>query len=139
MNEVSRCRRFIYDALTADPDLAALVGTRIYADVAPEPSWPAVVFGTISPGVDTTANGGTRVLTNPLFLVRGISEGHGQTTLEQIADRIDAALQAAFGRVGEDAYVAGIVRESTHDMPEMAEGKLLRHLGGRYRVHVHAA
>lgn len=140
MNEISRVKRFIHAALVDSLPVTALVGERIFADVQPQPAeWPAVVFGVLS-SPDTTANGGTRVVTRPLVLVRAITEGHGQEMAEQLADAIDDALQAAVGQVaGYGAYVAGVVREDAFDMVEESEGKIYRHLGGRYRVAIHAA
>lgn len=137
MNELSRAKRFIHEALLGDPDLASLVGERVCADVAPQgTAWPVVIFAALS-GPDINGSGGVRVMTRPLFLVRGVTEGGGQTLAEQIADRIDIALQAASGRAGDGAYVAGVLREDTFEMVEEAAGKILRHLGGRYRVDIH--
>lgn len=140
MNELSRVKRFIHATLVDYPPVSTLVGDRIFADLQPQPAtWPAVVFGILS-SPDTSANGGTRVLTRPLVLVRGVTEGHGQEMAEQIADAIDDALQAASGHaVGAGAYIAGILREDAFDMVEESEGKVYRHLGGRYRVSIHAA
>lgn len=137
MNEIARANAFIAAKLLADTQLTTLVGQRVFAHPAPpETDWPVVTFVPLS-GPDTTATGGTRVLTRPLYLVRGIDKGGAYPSA--IADRIDAVLQAAAGPAGSDAYVAGIVRENAFEWSEEQQGTVYRHLGGRYRVNIHAA
>lgn len=139
MNELDRVHRFIVAKLSADVQLAALVGTRIYLGIVPqvETHWPVVLFAPIS-GADTTANGGVRVLARPLYIVRGVTQGESTSDLATIADRIDAVLQGAKGDAGSDAYIAGIVRDQTYQFTEVVNGQIYRHLGGQYRVHIHA-
>jgi len=57
----------IYEAIIADTAVAALVGTRVYPDVAPgAAAAPFIVWNVISSG-GTTAHDGTRDIIHPLL------------------------------------------------------------------------
>lgn len=136
MNELDRAAQFLVSKLTSDGQLNTLVGGRVCeAPAPPETPYPFITYFALS-GPDTTAGGGVRVLSRPLFQVLAVEKGGAMPYA--IADRMDAVLQASSGKVGTDAYVAGIVRESAVSLPEEWEGVTYRRLGGHYRVHVHA-
>lgn len=138
MNELDRAAQFLAARLGGDATLAGYVGGRIYQDLAPATaSWPVVTFAPLS-APDTSANGATRVLTRILYLIKGITLDD-LPQAAAIADRLDALLQGASGPAGSDGYVAGVARESGFSYTELAEGGgIYRHLGGQYRVHIHA-
>lgn len=138
MSELNAIDRWIYGTLTADTALAAVVGTRVYADQAPQTTpavtMPVVVFQWQG-GADLMVIGGVRVWTNAVYLIRGIDEA--QTwggDLKTIADRIDAVLHRGSG-TNADGVVYAAVREQPFRMPETAGGKSYRHLGGLYRIY----
>lgn len=141
MNELAYAAKFIVSALAANTTLNTAVGGRIYEHPGPpSSSWPIITFSVLS-APDTTGNGATRVLTRPLYLIRAIE--HGGAVPYSLADLIDSVLQGANGEVEDDAnnvvaYVAGIIRESAYQMDEESQGEVYRHLGGRYRVNIHA-
>lgn len=138
MNEIDRAAQFLVARLGGDATLAGYVGGRIYQDLAPATAtWPVVIFAPLS-APDVSTAGATRVLTRILYLVKAITVGD-LPLAAAIADRIDALLQGASGAAGSDGYVAGIDRESGFSYTELAEGgSVYRHLGGQYRVHIHA-
>lgn len=136
MNESARASQFVKSKLDASGTLASLVSTRIYAHPGPPGStWPMVTFNTLA-APDVGANGGIRVLTRCLILVRAIAKGGSVPA--NIADAIDDALHGQQGAIGGDAYVPYCERESAFEMIEELEGEVYRHLGGRYRVDVYA-
>ena len=70
--ELMAVAEWLYARLTADATLGGLVGTRVYADLAPESAaFPMVVFQ-FQTGEDVDAAGGIRVLANTEWLIRGI-------------------------------------------------------------------
>lgn len=137
MNELARAKKFLYDKLTGDATLTSLVGSRVYDHPGPanNTTWPIVTYAFLG-GPDTIANGGVRVLSSTLFVVRAIEKGGRVPAAE--ADAIDNAIDNQQGPVGGDAYVAYCLRESTFDLTEDTEGVTYRHLGGRYRIDVHS-
>lgn len=146
MNEIDRIDQFVVTKLGADAQLVALVGTRVYKDQAPADAvFPLVIFRSYD-GPDTTANGGRRVMVSPLYQVfgvdieggSGVASSNAKVAVKNIADRIDAVLQAASGDAGSDAYVSQVLRERTYDMTSEESGVLYRYLGGFYRVWAYA-
>lgn len=136
MPETLSAEKWIYATLAADGALAAVVGTRIYADRIPQnvaSPYPCVLFGFLS-GVDFNAVGSVRVWTNMLYVVRAIDEV--ETFLGNIktaAGRIDAVLHRASGSTSEGTVWAAI-REQPYRMSEEAEGRVFSHLGGVFRI-----
>jgi len=142
MSELNAADRWIYGALAADTALVAVVGARIYVDLAPQTTPPTatpyVVFQ-YQGGADLMVIGGARVWTNAVYLIRGIDEtltydGDSKT----IADRIDAALHRGSG-TNASGVVYAAVRESPFRLTETADGKQFRHLGGLYRIYAKGA
>jgi hypothetical protein len=134
---------FIYATLAGDTALAAIVGTRIYADVAPSlptpPTYPLVLFS-LQSSRDVVGIGTYRAMTTPTYLVRVIGKGGGFGAIQAAADRIDALLTVrAVQSVtigGVTFSILGSVRERPFQRSEEPEGILYRHLGGFYRLNV---
>lgn len=104
MNEIAAVGQWIYSRLKDDQALAFLVGTRIFADFAPEVDpedpqgqrptpFPLVVFGENS-SLDRVAGGGKRVLTKSRWTVKAVGEGYPRG-LTGIVSRLDALLDEA--------------------------------------------
>lgn len=133
MNELTRAERWLYRRLTGDARLAELVGGRVYGHTAdPEAAYPLVVFFPTG-GHDTRVVGGMRVMSRETFAVKVIGRGASLAPLEEIADRIDAALQGAAGAV-PGLEIASCVRERAFAYAETDGGEEYRHLGGYYRL-----
>ena len=128
---------FIYGRLNA---ATALVGSRIYADEAPQGATPPyIVFNVMGGFDDLTEVGATRVWANLLYLVKVIGLGTSYTALQTTADAIDTRLNRTSGAVGSTHYVDSCVREQPFRMPETTpSGVSYRHIGGLYRLKVRA-
>lgn len=139
MAELFAAETWLYSVLAADASLAAVVGERIYSEQAwqtdPLPAMPIVLFQMLS-GNDLRGVGAVRVWVDAVYVVRGISDEDGYGgSLKTIADRIDAVLHAASGSNAEGTVVE-CVRDRPFKMPETINGRVYRHLGGVYRLHV---
>lgn len=127
--ETARAYAWLYSTLTGDATLQALVGTRVYRDVAPAAaSYPLVVFS-LQAGTDLMVVGATRVWSNLVCVVRAVGLAQTYATLQQIASRIDELLHAA---VGTDVLMC--VREVPIDYTETDYGESYAHVGGQYRL-----
>ncbi len=144
-NELSVANTFLNTVLKADSALAAIVGTRIYADFAPEadPSatiYPLVLFNWQG-GLDALSQGAARIFTRPLYQVRVIGRG-GYGAITAAADRIDALLanvQNYALTVGGVPYVVQCYRERPMQMAEVVPGgERYSSRGGLYRLLISA-
>ena len=136
MNELPLVSQWLQSLLTADGQLQALVGERIYVWRAPVGStYPVVVYQPMN-ALDTV-NEAVRVLTRTLYMVKAIAAG-SYATAKSIADRIDAILTQQHGAV-TGAYVPGCYRERPLDLPpDMVGDTPYYSLGGLYRIDIHA-
>ena len=138
MSELNAADRWIYGALAADTALVAVVGARIYVDLAPQTTPPTAtpyVVWQMQSATDLMVIGGIRVWSNAVYLVRGVDKsltwgGNSKT----MADRIDAALHRASG-TNVDGQVYACVREQAWRMMEVSDGVVYRHSGGIYRLY----
>lgn len=134
MAETLVAEQWLYTVLSGDTALAAVVGTRIYADVAPAgATFPYVVYQNQA-GRDVRGVGPTRIMANLLYVVRGVNATTTYTgALETIANRIDAVLQAASGTNTRGVVIA-CVREQPFKLAESLDTGEYRNLGGIYRL-----
>ena len=91
--DLVRVEQWIYQTLAADPTVASVVGTRIYADAAPQTTtFPLIVFAHIG-NVDVVRAWNNRRVAKNIFLVRVIGKGNSVTgDLKAVADRFDPLL-----------------------------------------------
>jgi hypothetical protein len=146
-NELVGAEAYLFAKLSGDAALAAIVGARIYRQVAPDkdpatgltPAYPLIAFHRQG-GIDTIGPGATRIFAKPLYLVRVLGEAGGIAALRAAADRIDAVLTDTTPEtitVGGVAYaISGCCREQPFDMTEFVEGRRIEHLGGLYRIYL---
>ena len=143
VNELRAADTYIYDRLIASAGLTALVGDKIFSEVAPreqdgsavEP--PYVVYGFVA-GIDLLAIGRARIFTRPIYLVRAVTEGPSFAEAASIADEIDLALHNAppDAPVGS-AQVMGMDRLQLIRFTEVVDGVRYNHVGGQYRLFIH--
>jgi hypothetical protein len=134
--DLARVDRWIYQVLTADAQLAGLVGTRIYADLAPQGVTGEVVIFAFLGGADKfqTLNSDSRS-TNAIYLVRAIAQSSSYDAVRSAADRIDALLQVPTqGSLVDDVLITGVRREQPHQRKDLANGVPYVYLGGFYRI-----
>lgn len=122
------------------PSLTISQVARVYADIAPQGTpFPYILATNTDPGQDVMATGAIRVMTNAIWVVRGVAQGQQYSaTLKAIADRIDALLHRKTGAISGGGTLIASYREQPFRMPEMTNGINYRHLGGQYRTLVQA-
>jgi hypothetical protein len=132
--ELSAASKWLYTTLAADSALAAVVSTRIYADLAPQAAAHPLVVFQFQGGVDFQAVGAIRIWSNLELLIRGIDQTTTYTAnLRTIAKRIDAVLHAASGS-NVDGVIIACTRLRPFQLTELTDGVQYRHLGGFYRL-----
>ena len=147
MNEVQAARKGIYLALTEAAGVTALVGSRVYRSRPPQARstsdtvFPCIVFS-FQAGSNVHASGADRrVVTRPLFLVKAVVRGEDEAPADAIANALDAALTglSRIIAVGAQSYqVQACFQESPVDYVERTQGVEYMHVGGLYRLFVHA-
>lgn len=130
---------WLYELLSADPELAGMVENRIFAYVAPALAvYPLVIFA-FQGGSDVYASGKARVMSHLEYQVKAVCEGATYTGIVAIADRLDALLHGASGATAT-VRVMSCIRQAPLAYPEITDdGMQYRHLGGIYRLQVQPA
>jgi len=97
INEITRCEQWLYQTLTADTSVTAIVGPRIYAGVMPPEidDYPALVFQWLAPVDDLHTLGPVRTWAASRYLVKGICEGRSALPLQSLMDAVDRTLYSA--------------------------------------------
>lgn len=132
-SESQRVARWITQTLNADVVLMALI-TGVYEQPAKQGSLhPMVVFNQMSEVDIATGDSLKRIMTNSLWLVRGVVDDTSFETATSIADRLDTLLQNASG-TADGADIFHCSREQGYRMVDDTSGKQFRHLGGIYRI-----
>lgn len=135
-DELTRVDQWLYETLSGDAALGSAVGTRVYADVAPQgAAFPYLVFS-YQGGSDKRGVGTARYFVEALYLVKAVRQGESYQPLQTVMDRVDALLQGSSGGTATGGTVYASVREQSVRFPEVTEGRQYRHLGGVYRITV---
>lgn len=131
--ETAAADEFLYNALSGDATLMAMVHGVINSESAAPVAYPFVVFQFMS-AVDYAAVGAARIWANMVYLVKVVGETADYATLSAAVARTDALLHRASGTVA-DGTVWSVTREQGFRMPENVSGKQFRHQGALYRVY----
>lgn len=135
MIEIMRVSEWLYETLSSDATLTALVADRMYDGIAPQAAtFPYITFNWQG-GADVSAVGGIRIMNNGLWQVKAVVNETSYATILPIADRVDQVLQRASGAVS-DGIILACVREQPLALIENSNGVQYRHLGGLYRIYV---
>jgi len=138
MNEIHRAQKYIVDKLTGAAQVTAAVGTRIFANQAPETTtFPYVLFNLLD-ALDTRGVCTRRLLARPLFGIKVISKGSPSSAVETAVDAIDELFQQAVNDVSE-GFVFSSRREFpiSYPQPKDDSSEFLIHYGGAYRLYIH--
>lgn len=140
VDEVEQAKKWIYDSLSGNTEIAAVVSTRIYSDYVPDPPASRVfkyILYNFMGGTDIDALGTSRLLSLPLFQVRVVTDGRPDTAARKVAKRIDDVLQSAVYQQSGDWYFTA-KREQPINRTEFdaATGKHYGNLGGLYRLFI---
>jgi hypothetical protein len=142
VSEIQQAKAWLYDVLHDETGIEAQVGTRIYADYAPEtPSdrtYPYILFNYMG-GVDVDGLGTARIFSEPLFQVRVVFDSRPDDDARLLEKRIDDVLQVAMYQPSGDYYFTSR-REQPIDRTEIdpSTGKRYHNLGGLYRLWIGA-
>jgi hypothetical protein len=117
----TRLARFVYGTLTGDATVAALVGTRVYAGIAPEGTALPYVTFLIVDCPDVAGVGLARIMAQARVQIDLWGRGSA-LDLEPLADAVDRALQGATG-----TDVLAFTRLSTLARVEVVEGVTYQH------------
>jgi len=140
INEGGLAAEFVFEELTGDATLTALVGSRVYRNLAPPGATLPYVVWTFVASVDRNAVGSRSIMfTRPILDIKGVVPGTDSAAADAIADAIHGAVngkQRLDVAVGE-LVVLGCRRESLIEFVEMTEDQQYIHRGGSYRLMVH--
>lgn len=144
MNETRAAQAWINARLGAAAAVTALVSTRIYDSLAPQgAALPYIIASYQSGQVTTTVGGQSRIVAQPVFLIKGVAEGGSFVTADQIAAALDDALLGAAGTTVTLDGVAYRVDSAVQVVPiryvELLDGRRINHSGGLYRLFVYRA
>jgi hypothetical protein len=100
--ELARVEQWMYSVLSGDPTISGIVGTRIYADEAPqEAAFPLVIFAHIG-NIDILRGGAGSHVSKVIYLVRAVDKSSSiQGNLKTVADRFDPLLLVGNTTVGD--------------------------------------
>lgn len=138
VTEVQQAKKWIYDKLSANVDIAAAVGTNILTRV-PTPRPARYILYNYMAGSDIRGVGKNRQATSALFQIRQVNIGHPDATARLVDKRLDNVLQLTADDLSGDYYFSAN-REDPVDRPEYdAANVLYSNLGGLYRVWIRKA
>ncbi len=137
MSEYVSAEKFIFTKLSASTALTALVGDRIYSEIAiSKPGetlvYPLVVF-LWGGGQDAKAMAGKSLFLDEIYTVKIIGVGNNYNSIEAGAAAIQTALHNQRGAV-TGGQVLLCQRQAPVKYVEADGGKIYRHLGATYRI-----
>lgn len=138
IDEIEQAKKWIYDSLSGNAEITAVVSTRIYSDYVPEPPasrvFPYLLYEYLG-GMDVDALGTSRLLSKPLFQIRVVTDGRPTTTTRKVAKRIDDILRIAVHQSsGEFFFTARREQPVNRAETDTATGKKYHNLGGLFRL-----
>lgn len=134
-DELTRIDEWITAALLADTAVTAVVGQRVYGELAPpSSSWPHVLFQQQASS-DVMGAAQNRIMVDAVYVVRGVHQAESfGGAVKALADAITAALHAAAGSTS-DALVLACTRERPFRLVELDNGGAqYRHSGAVFRI-----
>lgn len=136
----TRAERWLYLQLTSDPTIAGIVGTRVYANVAPKSvtTYPLIVLQPLGTQGDTYGNGPYIVWSRLAYLVKAITAGASVTALQTLVDRVNTVLHARHGATA-DARIDYCIRRRSFRMETQEGDTRYQHLGSEFELAVAAA
>lgn len=138
VNEVPRLHRWLKTILTSDATLVSNAPGGVWRGMVPKgKTGNAVVYHLLAALGDTPGNAGFRVWSRFRYVVKAVSDGtsNSDATLQTLADRIDAVLEAVAGGVA-DVGIAYCIRKAPFyflEQPVDSDQTFL-HLGGEYEI-----
>ena len=120
---------WLFSFLCGSPELAALIGTRIYENIAPQnATYPAVVYTIITGGGDYTMSDATNQRTNLVQVSAWATSG---TSRRAVADAVESRLSGLRGEHNGKA-IQSVFLENETDVFELSPGNESLRLFGRH-------
>lgn len=133
MSESIAARRWLHATLNG------LAPGGAHHGVAPaSATYPFITYQMLSAGTDRTGMTLWRIWSDPLYLVKVVTEGGITDAVVAIVDAIDTALHAASGTASGGLIITAW-RERLHDLPEYTDGLMIQNIGGEYRILIQGA
>lgn len=123
--------RWLYTTITGDSVLQAIIGNRVYADVAPQGTAYPVVIITFVSSRHIGNISQDRVYDDELWQITAWDDDPSYATLEQIADRIRAILHKASG-----SGVIAAVYEGMRRINQIESGRIYKGIVLEVRIFV---
>lgn len=132
--ELARVEQWMYTTLVADATVTGIVGTRIYADEAPQgATFPLIIFAHIG-NVDVLRSGSNGRMAKLIYLVRVVGMGSSTSgSLKTVADRFDTLLLVQNVTV-DGVRIAYVQHDQHHIRKDSSDGVPLSYLGSYYLV-----
>lgn len=134
--DLARVDRWLFSVLANDATIVNNVGTRVFADEAPQNATvPMLLFAFLGGSDRLLALRGR--LSSVLYLVRAVDEGSSYDSVLDVADRIDEILTTVVpptGTVIDDTRITSCYREQPHQRKDSQYGIPTVYLGGYYRI-----
>ena len=135
MAELSSAETWLYSTLTNDATIRGIVGTRVYSAIATSPTMPYILFQ-YQAAADVSYMAAIRAWSRLVYLVRAVDEQNSIVgSLQTLADRIDAVLHRQSTQIGGGPLIS-CVRDLPFTLPERDGDRIIRHLGGIYRLQI---
>lgn len=131
--ELARVEQWMYSQLAGDATVTSVVGTRIFADEAPQGAdFPLVIYAHIG-NVDVLRTFGTGRVCKTIMLVRVVGKGSSvQGDILTVADRFDPLLLTS--GVTVDGVHLSTQHDQHHVRKDSENGIPLSYLGSYYLV-----
>ena len=131
--ELPRINQWIYQTLSGDATVTGVVGTRIYAEEAPQGAiFPLILFAHIG-NVDIVRAFGDGRLAKNIYLVRVVAQGSSSDPIKAVADRFDTLLLKR--NVTVDGVRIAYVQHDQHAFRKDSEnGVPVVYLGSYYLI-----
>jgi len=132
--ELARVNQWMYSTLAADTAISNVVGSRIYAEQAPQgASYPMVLFAHIG-NIDVTRAMNNGRLAKVIYLVRVVGEGFSVSgSLQTVADRFDPLLLVKNVTV-DGVRIAYVQHDQHHIRKDSENGIPVSYLGSYYLI-----
>ena len=132
--DLARIESWLYTTLAADATVASVVGTRIYAEEAPQGvTFPLVLFAHIG-NTDVLRGLANSRMSKTIWLVRAVGAGFStQGSLKTVADRFDPLLLKS-NVVVDSVRINTVQHDQGHVRKDLENGIPTTYLGSYYLI-----
>jgi hypothetical protein len=122
--------RWLTTKLTGDATIAAVLGSRIYSDIASQSNtqYPYAIIENVSQVMDANLSA-DRIMDDELWQVRVVTQSAAYDGLETVVDRIRTVLHQASG-----TGVIGCVYEGAQRMTDIEAGQMYKTIVLEFRL-----